>query len=82
MPKPAASKPQLPSARDTVRRVIAELDMLLRDMELGHPSQREFERQADLAHNLAGQLRGAFRAPEQPVNPPLYVSPEGDRAAW
>ena len=82
MPTSAASKSQLPTARDIVRSVSAELDRLLRDMELGHPSQREFERQADIAHNLAGRLRGAFRAPPTPVNPPLYVSPEGDRAAW
>lgn len=85
MPRSAASKAQPRNSADTVERISDELDELLYAMRLGHPTQREHERQADVAHDLADRLRAVFRKPTAPqvlVNQPLYVSPTGERAAW
>ncbi|MBY0306681.1 MAG: hypothetical protein K2W86_16205 [Sphingomonas sp.] len=86
MPRSAASKAQPPTSTDMVERISDELDELLYAMRLGHPTQREHERQADVAHDLADRLRAVFRAPTvrqpKPVHPPLFQSPCGERAAW
>lgn len=80
MPPSAASKAQPPTSADMVERISDDLDALLYAMRLGHPTHRELERQADVAHALADRLRAVFRAPT--VNPPLYQSPCGGHAAW
>lgn len=86
MTRSAASKAQPRTSADMVERISDELDELLYAMRLGHPTHREHERQADVAHDLADRLRAVFRAPaaraSAPVNPPLYQSPCGERAAW
>ncbi len=85
MLRSAASKAQSPTSADKVERISDDLDALLYAMRLGHPTHRELERQADVAHDLADRLRAVFRKPTAPqvlVHQPLYVSPTGERAAW
>lgn len=52
-------------------RFSAALDRLIRDVQLGHPSHRESERQADEMRRIGTGLDALGRKPTAPVHPPI-----------
>lgn len=66
----------LESARD-------RLEALIRRARYGASSPADFHDQETEAHRIARDLVTPFRGPEaRPVNPPLWVSPDGRSAGW
>lgn len=73
------AQPHDPAA---LERISADLDRLIRDVRLGHPSHRATERNIAEGERLAEALRAVFRSPTKPSAAPLYVSADGLRAGW
>lgn len=63
--------PQNISLHDECRRVSAELDLVMADMENGRPSQSRHDGHVDQVVGLATRLLSAARGPGRSDNPPL-----------
>ncbi len=63
--------PQPMQMLDELRRVNADLDVLIADMSNGRPSQTRHDGHVDQAEQLAARIRTAARGPGRSVNPPL-----------
>jgi hypothetical protein len=63
--------PQPMQMLDELRRVSADLDVLIADMSNGRPSQTRHDGHVDQAEQLAARIRTAARGPGRSVNPPL-----------
>ncbi len=63
--------PQPMQMLDQLRRVSADLDVLIADMSNGRPSQTRHDGHVDQAEQLAARIRTAARGPGRSVNPPL-----------
>lgn len=64
------AQPHADIAAELVR-YSASLDRLIQAVQLGRPSQREWERQADEMRRIGTGLDALGRKPTQPVNPPI-----------
>lgn len=59
------------------------LEGLIRRVRKGARSHADFHDQETEAHRIARDLVKPFRGPDaRPVNPPLWVSPDGRSAGW
>ncbi|APX64577.1 hypothetical protein AV944_00495 [Sphingomonas sp. LK11] len=68
---------------DDLESVRDRLEALIRRVRSGARSQADFHDQETEAHRLARDLVKPFRGPDaRPVNPPLWVSPDGRSAGW
>lgn len=77
---PVGRRPNPSTPEQLLGRLSSRLDMLIRDVGLRAHSHREVERRIEEAEAIAAGIRGVFRAPSAPANPPLWQA--GGRAAW
>lgn len=69
--------PQPMQMLDELRRVSADLDVLIADMSNGRPSQTRHDGHVDQAEQLAARIRTAARGPGRSINPPLAKAGSG-----
>ncbi|MBB4611509.1 hypothetical protein [Sphingomonas yabuuchiae] len=68
---------------DDLESVRDRLEALIRRVRHGARSHADFHDQETEAHRIARDLVKPFRGPDaRPVNPPLWVSPDGRSAGW
>lgn len=81
------AQPQPKSMLERLADASADLDELMRDMQLGRPSQARHDAFVDRAREIAAAIDATTRAgPVGQVNPPLAIVNDPDtgkpRGAW
>lgn len=72
-----------PTIADQLDRATNRIDRLTHRARLGRPSVAAYDEMESEAQAIAALIVATFRGQRpNPTNPPLYVSADGQRAAW